>query len=690
MKRRWRLGGAVLALALAMGAPLAAHANDPVSFGSSPIVDTAGALGGDTARVESALASLYADTRMQLFVAFVDTFENPSNANDWATTTATINGLGDNDYLLVVAVNDRNYHFSVSNGSPLSVAQTDDIQFDRIEPMLAQDRWADAAIAAADGLRATQSGGFPWGWLILGGVALVGVLIFVAARSRRKAAADGAMGGSSGPQPQGTDAPSGPPPVSTKDLKHAAGSALVDTDDAIRSSTEELGFAIAQYGTEATEQFRSALIQAQALIRQAFELQQKLDDAEPDTEEQIRAWYTQIATLCEQANQLLDDQADAFAELRKLEKDAPAALARTQELAGQLTDHIDTARRALSELAEQYAPVAVVAVAENPDQAEERITFARFSLKAASEKLAANDSAEAAVGIRAAEEAIAQAAQLLAAVDKIGSDLHAARQAVEAGIANLESDVAAAQVVPVDAASASLPAIILNTQQAIARARVPGPKNPLELMSIIEAANTQIDQAMEGVRSRHENTQRTLAALEQTLLTARSNASIAEQYIATRRGAIDSVARTRVAEAGRILLEAEQLRASNPQAALQRAQRADSLAVDALRYAQQDVNAFDGDTAVGGFLDELFGGSSSGGSYGGTRSRQSDGGDIFGAILGGMLSGNGGSSRSGWGSSSRSGSRSGGSIFGSGSSSRRPSSFGGSRSAGRRGGGGRF
>ncbi len=689
MKRRWKLGGAILALAIAMGAPLAAQADDPVSFGSSPVVDTAGAFGSDTARVESALTSLYSDTQMQLFVAFVDTFENPSNANDWATKTATINGLGDNDFLLVVAVKDRNYSFSVSNGSPLSVAQTDAIQFDRIEPMLAKDRWADAAIAAADGLRATQGGGLPWGWLILGGVVIAGVLIIVVARSRKKATA-GKVVGASGHTQQGAEAPSGPPPVSTKDLKHAAGTALVDTDDAIRSSTEELGFAIAQYGTDATQQFSAAITEAQAHISQAFGLQQKLDDTEPDTEEQIRDWYTQIAALCEQANQLLDDQADAFAELRKLEKDAPAALARTQELAGQLTDHIDIARRALTELAEQYTAAAVVAVAENPNQAEERITFARFSLKAASEKLAGNDSAEAAVGIRAAEEAVAQAAQLLRAVDKIGGDLHAARQAVEAGVANLESDVAAAQVVAVDAASASLPAIIVNTQQAIARARVPGPKNPLDLLAIIEAANAQIDQAMEGVRSEQENTKRARATLEQTFLTARSNVSIAEQFIATRRGAVDSVARTRLAEAGRMLLEAEQLRESNAQAALQRAQRADTLAVDALRYAQQDVNAFDGDTAAGGFLDELFGGSATGGSYGGTRSRRSDGGDIFGAILGGMLLGNGGSSRSGWGSSSRGGSGSGGSIFGSGSSSRRPSSFGGSRSSGRRSGGGRF
>src|SRR5690606_353468 len=109
--------------------------------------------------------------------------------------------------------------------------------------------------------------------------------------------------------------------VSTEDLQRQAGSALVDTDDAVKTSQEELGFAVAQYGEETVASFRAAIATASEKLSRAFTIRQKLSDAEPDTEQQVRAWNADIIRLCIDANAALDVEAAAFDELRQLEKD---------------------------------------------------------------------------------------------------------------------------------------------------------------------------------------------------------------------------------------------------------------------------------------------------------------------------------------------------------------------------------
>ena len=123
------------------------------------------------------------------------------------------------------------------------------------------------------------------------------------------------------------------------DLVRRAGSALVQTDDAVRTSEEELGFATAQYGADAVVPFQAALDAAKAQLRDAFTLKQKLDDAEPDTEQQARDWNVQIVQLCAAANEALDKQADAFDELRALEKRIPQAIAEVQAAADRAEPH---------------------------------------------------------------------------------------------------------------------------------------------------------------------------------------------------------------------------------------------------------------------------------------------------------------------------------------------------------------
>ena len=148
------LAGAVLALA----APTTAWAEDPVDFGSTPIVDTVGALDGSTDEVIAAIDRAADSSGRQLFVAYVDEFTNPEAADAWANDTAIANNMGAEDYLLAVATVGRAYYLSAASDASLSDSDVDRIMLEVIEPELRDEDWAGAAIAAADAL-AGGSGG---------------------------------------------------------------------------------------------------------------------------------------------------------------------------------------------------------------------------------------------------------------------------------------------------------------------------------------------------------------------------------------------------------------------------------------------------------------------------------------------------------------------------------------------------
>ncbi|WP_160329709.1 TPM domain-containing protein [Microterricola viridarii] len=601
-----------------------------MTFGSSPIVDTVGALGSRTGDVEKAIDTLYQNERMQLFVAYVDVFENPADAVAWTDATATANGLGSNDYLLAVAVDGHSYYLSAASGSPLSDQQLTEIDQNYIEPALHDADWAGAAIGAATGLERAARGdslnggtgggsGFVWFFLI--GVVIVGAVLFIVLRRRGKSSASGGRGGA---------APGGLGELSTAELKQRAGSALVRTDDAVKTSEEELGFAIASYGSEATAGFQKALADAKALLSNGFTLQQKLDDSEPDTEEQQRSWYAQIIDLCEKANAVLDAQAEAFDALRALEKNAPQALATARQTAETVRGRLGAARATVARLATQYTDAALATIADNPAQAEDRLAFAEAALGQADTALAAGKTSDAAVGIRAGEEAVDQAALLLDAVDRLDHDLTEARASFSAAIDDLRSDIAAARALPAGAdASGQLDSVVAATEAVLSdvSAKLSAERvNPVEVVRRLEQANNQIDTVLGSVRDAQAAQARAEAALSQNLLAARSQLSAAEDFITARRGAVGAEARTRLAEAGRLIVQAESLSAADPAQALGQAQRANQLAAEAIRLAQNDVGGYGGGMGTG-----------MGGDIFGSGSGRGGGGNVAGAVLGGLL-----------------------------------------------------
>ncbi|MET0812553.1 MAG: TPM domain-containing protein [Microbacterium sp.] len=675
MRVRWAVSlAAAVAIVLGGGAG-AASATGPAMLGAGFVEDRSDVLSSSQeAAVQQRLQQLSDETDVDMWVVYVDAFTDPSSAEDWANETADLNGLGPNQYLLAVATETRQFYLSGYSEGPVSFDELSQIEQQQIGPALQGDDWAGAAEAAADGLAAaagggsggSAGGGFTGILVFLLVAAAIGVVIWLIVRSRRKKKAT-TGGGAGAPVEQ----------ISTAELAQRAASALIATDDAIRTSEQELGFAKAQFGDAAAAEFESALQTAKENLNRAFTLKQQLDDATPDSEEQARAWNAEILSLCEAANTGLDEKAAAFDELRKLEQNAPEAIARVQGERATVAAALATATTQLATLATSYAPEALATVADNPEQARQRIAFADEQLALAQESIGAGNGGEAAVSIRAAEEAIGQAGLLENAIAKLGGDLAEGEQNATALLAELESDVAAASALPDP--DGRIAGVIASTRGEIEKARgflTGANRRPLFALQGLEAANAQIDSLVQGVRDAAAQADRARRMVGQLILQAQAQVSTAEDYITSRRGAIGAEARTRLAEAGAALVQAQQLQQTAPEQATQYAQRANQLAAQAIQYAQNDVGSFPGGGGFGG----------SGGGGGGGN------GGMLGAVLGGivinsLLGGGGGGGRSSGGLSGGLGGMLGGGGGGRSSGGRSSGSFGGGGTRSRRGGG---
>ncbi|MGV8859360.1 TPM domain-containing protein [Rhodoglobus sp.] len=677
-----------LAVGLAVMTAAPALAEDPVQLDGAYVIDNTGVLDGSTADVVTALDSLYERTGVQLFVVYVDEFTNPNALIDWANATAEANGLGDADLLLAVAVSQRQYSLSVSADAPLTDAQLDAAE-SAIEAELRNDNWAQAAIAGANSLTgeeapspsAASGGGIPL-LPIIGGAAVVGVGAYAIYRVRRR----GSAGNSQKPGES----------VSQEELDRRAGSALVEMDDALKTSEQELRFAEAQFGSLSIVEFEAALAEASSTVADAFRIRQRLDDSDPETAEQKRALTLEIIELCEHADGLLDNQAESFEQLRQLETNAPAALAETLALVARAREKVPAMDNALENLNAQYSRSAIVAIADNSKRARALLDAAVADASAAGDAINSQMPSAAAVSVRTAQAKLGQAIQLIAAVDSLATELQSAEQKLAAAITDTTSDIAAARALPRDDTSSALQPYIATAETALASAQAHS-NDPVASLSSLGEANAALETVFIGVRDQQAAVAQAATQLTAALAGAQSRITTTAQFITTRRGGVGSEARTRISEADRQVKQALALQTSDPVTALTHARQADQLAATAYDLAQRDVSQF----STGGGMGTGMGGL---GGLGGFSGGGSSGGDILGGIIGGLIGGSLGSrsSRSGqspswggssWGGSSgSSGSRSGGSRMGGSSRSGGGSRSGGSsgRSGGGRSRGGRF
>ena len=661
---RAAVAAAVLVLFVSLGAAPAAA--DPPDAVTSQLTDTAEVLNAtETSDVGAAQSDLEAAASLRLYVVYVDSFDGTDPVS-WATQTATATGLGTSDLLLAVAVTDRQYAFVASNSSPVSASDQAQIRTDMIEPQLGADDWAGAAIDTAQALEDTNSGSSGTSdssgssgsgvsslltVFLVGLVAIGGFLVFRSMRARSKPAQPGGPAGE-------------PAPVDTATLNRQASAALVMLDDELRSSEQELGFAQAQFGDAETRTFTTVLADAKAAGLRAFGLRQLLDDSEPETEDQRRAMLIEILRLCTQADAALDEQKDSFDALRDLQTRAPELLEATDRRAAEASEKVVTATQTLTRLGATYPASSLTSVSTNPEHASGLLDAARESVVQGRAAVAAGDLAAAVVAARTAENAVAQGITLLDAVDRAGSELAGAEAAIAAGIRSLGSDLDdVVRLAPHDPGVAAAATTAAAVRDA---ARTAGPgSDPLRILGDLRTAEAALDTALEPARGQAEQAERARAQLAGMIGPLRSRVRAVSDYIETRRGAVGPEARTRIAEAQRLLDEAESLVQTDPPQGLDDARRADQLAAQAQGLAQQDVEAFEqsrrgggggfgggsnnaGSLILGGILiDSLLRGGHGGGGFGGGWG---GGGGFGGGGGGGGFGGGGGGFGGGGGS----------------------------------------
>ena len=434
----------ILIMGLGGGLLLAPPAGaQPPSQLSGYITDDTGVLtDSGRAAANSALDKLYADRHIRLWVVYADDFSG-LNAQDWARKTYSASNLGDYDALLAVSVTGRAYAFLVpSTIKGVSPSQVDNLRRNQIEPALRNKNWSSAAVAAANGLDVTPSAAGRVKLLALLGViviAAVVLLMVMRRRARRRRAA--ALAAARRVDPTDANALAAVPIEALDDLSR---SMVVDVDNAVRTSSNELTLAVEEFGEGRTEPFSKAVNNAKTAISQAFTVRQQLDGGTPLTSEQRRQLITQVIVTAARADRELESQTEAFEKLRDLLINAPSLLDGLTQQYVELTTRVAPTEKRLAELHNEFQAAALTSVSGNVATAKERLAFADRNIGSARDLAGQSVSGQQAGLVdsyRAAESALGQARALLDAVDSAADDIRRAVAALPAAITDLDAGV---------------------------------------------------------------------------------------------------------------------------------------------------------------------------------------------------------------------------------------------------------
>lgn len=379
------------------------------------------------------------------------------------------------------------------------------------------------------------------------------------------------------------------------ELQRRAGGLLVRTDNRVQESEDELGFALAQFGDAAVVDYRDAIQTARRRLREAFLLQQRLDDAEPDTVDERRRWNTQIIELCTSADAALAGEDARFRERRSTERNAPQQLIVVQAQLAAAELRADEIRAVQQGLSARFAPEALDALERHIDDASELLVSAAGLLQAAALRMQSGGVEPVADVLRSAHDEVTRSGGALSAAESAAARITAAETAAAGLAAQLREGIVEAREVRdnhVDPAAAiALNLCVDQAGMALAEharaARSGGVSvDPVADLDALRGAIDRLDSATSAARGQQDRLEHARVALGGALVAARSHIAAARDCIAARRGVVGAPARTRLAEAERQLMLAEQ--EADPVSALDIARRAVRHADDAEALARYD------------------------------------------------------------------------------------------------------
>ena len=350
---------------------------------------------------------------------------------------------------------------------------------------------------------------------------------------------------------------------------------LLSADEQVRTATDELNYARAQFGLNSTDEFARAIEAGKAAVSRGFSAQAQMNSATAPAE-QLRLATAIMRDLGANMNPLSTIQA-SFATKRAEQASLPERIAEARErLAEELTD-LERAKSELSSISTLYPTQMLASLQDNPDQAEALLTSARSALDTA-EASAPTDRAHAASALDTALRALTMANHQTDAIFSAKSDLDAIRDRLVAAISSISSDITDVNELNTDPAVFN--PLVADAHAAIAEAQaaLANTGDPLAALEHLRMSEATLDAALEPLRTKEEAYEKARTAAEAQISLADSAVSQAERYVQGRRGAIDLELRSTLNNAETALSAARRSLEDDPEAASTHAMNARALA----------------------------------------------------------------------------------------------------------------
>ena len=350
---------------------------------------------------------------------------------------------------------------------------------------------------------------------------------------------------------------------------------LLSADEQVRTATDELNYARAQFGLNSTDEFARAIEAGKAAVSRGFSAQAQMNSATAPAE-QLRLATAIMQDLGANMNPLSTIQA-SFATKRAEQASLPERIAEARErLAEELTD-LERAKSELASISTLYPAQMLASLQDNPEQAAALLTSARTALDTA-EASAPTDRAHAASALDTALRALTMANHQTDAIFSAKSDLDAIRDRLVSAISSISSDITDVNELNTDPAVFN--PLVADAHAAIAEAQaaLANTGDPLAALEHLRMSEATLDAALEPLRTKEEAYEKARTAAEAQISLAESAVSQAERYVQGRRGAIDLDLRSTLNNAETALSTARRSLEDDPEAASTHAMNARALA----------------------------------------------------------------------------------------------------------------
>lgn len=371
---------------------------------------------------------------------------------------------------------------------------------------------------------------------------------------------------------------------------------LLSADEQVRTATDELNYARAQFGLNSTDEFARAIEAGKAAVTRGFSAQAQMNSATAPAE-QLRLATAIMRDLGSNMNPLSAIQA-SFAAKRAEQASLPERIAEARErLAEELTD-LERAKSELTSISALYPPQMLASLQDNPEQAEALLTSARTALDTA-QASSTTDRAHAASALDTALRALTMANHQTDAIFSAKADLDAIRDRLVAAINSISADIT--DVNELDTDPTVFNPMVADAHAAIAEAQAALANNgdPLAALEHLRMSEATLDAALEPLRTKEEAYEKAYAAAEAQISLAESAVSQAQRYVQGRRGAIDLELRSTLNNAETALSTARQSLEDDPEAASAHATNARTLADSVMATPIQNFGGSWGQPATG-------------------------------------------------------------------------------------------